>query len=75
MIQEVDRRLIRERAQDRAPDITRKLLSEKEDEAAEQEKRDDREAEALEKEAGDDDRPLSGAGGVRKLHRRRPAAL
>jgi hypothetical protein len=53
VVQLVDRLLVGKRPQDGSADIARELLSEEEDENAEQEERDDREAEPLEEKTRD----------------------
>jgi hypothetical protein len=75
VVQLIDRLLVGKRPEDGAADIARELLSEEEDEDAQQEERDDREAEPLEEKTRDGDRPLGGAGGVCVTHRRLLSAL
>jgi hypothetical protein len=53
VVQLVDRRLVCKRPEDGSADIARELLSEEEDENAQQEERDDREAEPLEEKTRD----------------------
>jgi hypothetical protein len=53
VVQLVDRLLVGERPQDGSADVARQLLSEEEDENAQQEERDDREAEPLEEKTRD----------------------
>jgi len=75
VIEKVNRLLVGKWPEDRPPDVTGQKLGESEDEHAQQEERDDREAEALEEEAGDGVDLLRGAGGAWSSHRRHLRAL